>query len=96
MLVVMSIMINSQFYERENFIKTIKYNLRRITKENNLTVNELSIMIDLQFQSLADMESMTLIERYPSLETLRKICVATNTDINEFFKPIPEEEKISK
>lgn len=89
-------MVNSDFYERENFIKTIKYNLRRITRENNLTVNELSIMIDLQFQSLADMESMTLIERYPSLETLRKICVATNTDINEFFKPIPEEEKISK
>ena len=53
-------------------------------------------MIDLQFQSLADMHSMTLLERYPSLETLRRICIATNRDIDEFFKPIPEEEKISK
>lgn len=83
---------NNNFYEKEHFIRTIKYNLRRINKESRLTVNELSIKIDLQFQSLADMESMTLINRYPSLETLRKICIATNTDINEFFKPIPEEE----
>lgn len=86
----------NNFYEKDEFVRTIKYNLRRITKESNLTVNELSIMIDLQFQSLADMESMTLLERYPSLETLRRICIATNRDIDEFFKPIPEEEKISK
>jgi len=86
----------NNFYEKEEFVRTIKYNLRRITKESNLTVNELSIKIDLQFQSLADMESMTLIDRYPSLETLRKICIATNRDIEEFFKPIPKEEKISK
>lgn len=82
----------NNFYEKQEFIKTIKYNLRRITKASGLTVNELSVMIDLQFQSLADMESMTLLERYPSLETLRKICIATNTNINEFFKPIPEED----
>ncbi len=88
-------MSSNDFYEKKEFIRTIKYNLRRITKENHLTVNELSIKIDLQFQSLADMESMTLLDRYPSLETLRRICIATNTDINEFFKPIPEEEKIS-
>lgn len=86
----------NNFYEKDEFVRTIKYNLRRITKESNLTVNELSIMIDLQFQSLADMESMTLLDRYPSLETLRRICIATNRDIDEFFKPIPEEEKISK
>ena len=85
---------NNNFYEKEQFIRTIKYNLRRINKESHLTVNELSLMIDLQFQSLADMESMTLINRYPSLETLRKICIATRTDINEFFKPIPEEENL--
>ena len=86
----------NNFYEKDEFVRTIKYNLRRITKESNLTVNELSIMIDLQFQSLADMESMTLLDGYPSLETLRRICIATNRDIDEFFKPIPEEEKISK
>ena len=86
----------NNFYEKDEFIRTIKYNLRRITKESNLTVNELSLRIDLQFQSVADMESMTLLDRYPSLETLRKICIATNTEITEFFKPIPEEEKISK
>lgn len=61
-----------------------------------MSVNELSEKINLQFQSLADMQSMTLIERYPSLETLRKICVATNTDINEFFKPIPKDQEINK
>jgi len=82
----------NNFYDKEEFIKTIKYNLRRINKESKLTVNELSIKIDLQFQSLADMESMTLLNRYPSLETIRRICIATNTDINEFFKPIPKEE----
>jgi len=87
---------SNNFYEKDEFVRTIKYNLRRITKESNLTVNELSIMIDLQFQSLADMHSMTLLERYPSLETLRRICIATNRDIDEFFKPIPEEEKISE
>lgn len=87
--------MNKNFYEKEEFIKTIKYNLRRINKKSNMTVNELSVKIDLQFQSLADMESMTLLDRYPSLETLRRICIATNSDINEFFKPIPEE-KISK
>lgn len=92
----MSMTKTNNFYEKDEFVRTIKYNLRRITKESNLTVNELSIMIDLQFQSLADMESMTLLERYPSLETLRRICIATNRDIDEFFKPIPEEEKISK
>ena len=85
-------MTENNFYEKEKFIRTIKYNLRRINKESKLTVNELSIKIDLQFQSLADMESMTLLNRYPSLETLRRICIATNTDINEFFKPIPDEE----
>ena len=92
----MSMTKTNNFYEKDEFVRTIKYNLRRITKESNLTVNELSIMIDLQFQSLADMHSMTLLERYPSLETLRRICIATNRDIDEFFKPIPEEEKISK
>ena len=92
----MSMTKTNNFYEKDEFVRTIKYNLRRITKECNLTVNELSIMIDLQFQSLADMHSMTLLERYPSLETLRRICIATNRDIDEFFKPIPEEEKISK
>ena len=86
----MSMTKSNNFYDKKEFIRTLKYNLRRITKESNLTVNELSIKIDLQFQSLADMESMTLLDRYPSLETLRKICIATNTDIDEFFKPIPE------
>ncbi len=85
------LVVNNNLYDRKEFIRTIKYNLRRITKERNLTVNELSVMIDLQFQSLADMESMTLLDRYPSLETLRRICLATNTEITEFFKPIPEE-----
>ena len=82
----------NNLYERNEFIRTIKYNLRRIIKRSNMSVNELSEKINLQFQSLADMQSMTLIERYPSLETLRKICLATNSDINEFFKPIPESE----
>ena len=80
-----------EYYEKENFVKIIKYNLRRVIKEKNISVNDLSLMIDLQFQSVADMLSMTLIERYPSLETLRKICIATQSDIQEFFKPIPEE-----
>lgn len=87
----MSMTKAENFYEKQEFVKTIKYNLRRITKESNLTVNELSILIDLQFQSLADMQSMTLLERYPSIETMRRICIATNKDIEEFFKPIPEE-----
>lgn len=81
----------NDIYEKEEFVKRIKYNLRRIIKEKNISVNDLSIMIDLQFQSVADMLSMTLIERYPSLETLRKICIATQTDIEEFFKQIPNE-----
>lgn len=81
----------NNIYEKEEFVKRIKYNLRRIIKEKNISVNDLSIMIDLQFQSVADMLSMTLIERYPSLETLRKICIATQTDIEEFFKQIPNE-----
>jgi len=82
--------INDISYERDQFITVIKYNLRRINKESNLTVNELSVKIDIQFQSLADMECMSLIDRYPSLETMRKICIATNVSINEFFKPIPQ------
>lgn len=86
----------NNLYEREEFIRTIKYNLRRIIKRSNMSVNELSEKINLQFQSLADMQSMTLIERYPSLETLRKICVVTNTDINEFFKPIPKNQEVTK
>lgn len=86
----------NNLYERNEFIRTIKYNLRRIIKRSNMSVSELSEKINLQFQSLADMQSMTLIERYPSLETLRKICLATNSDINEFFKPIPENDKTNK
>lgn len=86
----------NNLYERNEFIRTIKYNLRRVIKGSNMSVSELSEKINLQFQSLADMQSMTLIERYPSLETLRKICVVTNTDINEFFKPIPKEQENSK
>lgn len=86
----------NNLYERNEFIRTIKYNLRRIIKRSNMSVSELSEKINLQFQSLADMQNMTLIERYPSLETLRKICLATNSDINEFFKPIPENDKTSK
>lgn len=86
----------NNLYERNEFIRTIKYNLRRIIKGSNMSVSELSEKINLQFQSLADMQSMTLIERYPSLETLRKICVVTNTDINEFFKPIPKDQENNK
>ena len=86
----------NNLYERNEFIRTIKYNLRRIIKGSNMSVSELSEKINLQFQSLADMQSMTLIERYPSLETLHKICVVTNTDINEFFKPIPKDQENNK
>ena len=53
-------------------------------------------MLIFPFQAYSDMLTLSLIERYPSLETLRRMCNFFQVNIIEFFKVSEEEKKKKK
>ena len=53
-------------------------------------------MLIFPFQAYSDMLTLSLIERYPSLETLRRMCNFFQVNIIEFFKVSEEEKEYQK
>ena len=80
-------MTNSKYNQKE-FYLLIKKNLRRIHYEKNYSRAKVAESVDISFQAYSDMLTLSLIDRYPSLETLRRLCIFFQVEIDEFFKPI--------
>jgi len=72
-------------YDQKNFYLLIKKNLRRIHYQSGYSREKVAEAVDISFQAYSDMLTLSLIERYPSLETLRKFCNFFEVDILEFF-----------
>ncbi len=79
-------MYENNHYTQKEFYLTLKKNLRRIHENSNYSRAEVAEKIGISFQAYADMLTLSLVERYPSLETLRKFCNFFEVDIIEFFK----------
>ena len=77
-------------YKQKEFYLLIKKNLRRIHYESGYSRAQVAEGIDISFQAHSDMLTLSLIDRYPSLETMRRFCLFFHIEITEFFKPIDE------
>ncbi len=77
-------------YRERNFYYLLKMNLRRIHDNSGFSRAYVAEKMNLSFQAYSDMLTLSLIERYPSLETLRKFCIFFQVEITEFFQPIHE------
>ena len=77
-------------YTQKEFYLLIKKNLRRIHYNSGYSRAQVAEGIDISFQAYSDMLTLSLIERYPSLETMRRFCLFFHVEIIEFFKPINE------
>lgn len=80
-------------YSGSDFYLIIKTNLRRIHYESGKSRQQVAEDVGLSFQAYSDMLTLSLIERYPSLETIRKFCIYFDVDVSEFFRVI-EVEKV--
>jgi len=78
-------MKDKTLYSQKNFYLLIKKNLRKIHYESGYTRDYVAEKTGISFQAYSDMLTLSLIDRYPSLETLRKFCLFFNVGINEFF-----------
>ncbi len=79
-------------YSQRSFYLIIKKNLRRLHYESGFSRAYVAEKVDISFQAYSDMLTLSLIDRYPSLETMRRFCIFFQVDIQEFFKF--EEEKV--
>lgn len=77
-------------YNQKEFYLLIKRNLRRIHYESGYSRAQVAEGVDISFQAYSDMLTLSLIDRYPSLETMRRFCLFFHIEITEFFKPIDE------
>lgn len=77
-------------YKQKEFYLLIKKNLRRIHYESGYSRAQVAEGIDISFQAYSNMLTLSLIDRYPSLETMRRFCLFFHIEITEFFKPIDE------
>lgn len=78
--------MNRKFnYNQKEFYLLIKKNLRRLHAKSGFSREEVAEGVDISFQAYSDMLSLSLIERYPSLETMRRFCIFFKTEINDFF-----------
>ncbi len=77
-------------YNQKEFYLLIKRNLRRIHYESGYSRAQVAEGVDISFQAYSDMLTLSLIDRYPSLETMRRFCLFFQIEIFEFFKPISE------
>ena len=77
-------------YTQKEFYLLIKKNLRRIHYNSGYSRAQVAEGVDISFQAYSDMLTLSLIDRYPSLETMRLFCLFFHVEIIEFFKPINE------
>ena len=77
-------------YTQKEFYLLIKKNLRRLHYASGYSRAEVAEKVDISFQAYSDMLTLSLIDRYPSLETMRRFCLFFQVDIIEFFKPLIE------
>ncbi len=89
-------MNNKDTYKQKNFYLLIKKNLRRLHYNSGYSRDYVAEMVDITFQAYSDMLTLSLLDRYPSLETMRRFCIFFNVDIREFFKLETEEKEIIK
>ena len=82
-------------YSQRSFYLLIKKNLRRIHYQSGYSRDYVAEKINITFQAYSDMLTLSLLDRYPSIETMRKLCVFFKIDIREFFTPIEEKEKVA-
>ena len=77
-------MTNSKYNQKE-FYLLIKKNLRRIHYEKNYSRAKVAESVDISFQAYSDMLTLSLIDRYPSLETLRRLCIFFKLKLMNFL-----------
>mgnify|MGYP005779290343 CR=1 FL=1 len=77
-------------YTQKEFYLLIKKNLRRLHYQSGYSRAYVAEQMDISFQAYSDMLTLSLVDRYPSLETMRRFCLFFQVDISEFFKPINE------
>ena len=82
-------------YSQRKFYLLMKKNLRRLHYQSGFSRDDVAEKIDITFQAYSDMLTLSLLDRYPSLETMRKFCIVFEVDIREFFVTIEEKEKIA-
>ena len=88
--------MNKILYTQKDFYLIIKKNFRRIHYESGYSRAYVAEHVDLSFQAYSDMLTLSLIERYPSLETLRRMCNFFQVNIIEIFKVSEEEKEYQK
>ena len=77
-------------YNQKEFYLLIKKNLRRLHYQSGYSRAYVAEQMDISFQAYSDMLTLSLVDRYPSIETMRRFCLFFQVDISEFFKPINE------
>ena len=77
-------------YTQKEFYLLIKKNLRRLHYASGYSRAYVAEQMDISFQAYSDMLTLSLVDRYPSIETMRRFCLFFQVDISEFFKPINE------
>ena len=77
-------------YNQKEFYLLIKKNLRRLYYQSGYSRAYVAEQMDISFQAYSDMLTLSLVDRYPSIETMRRFCLFFQVDISEFFKPINE------
>ena len=77
-------------YNQKEFYLLIKKNLRRLHYQSGYSRAYVAEQMDISIQAYSDMLTLSLVDRYPSLETMRRFCLFFQVDISEFFKPINE------
>ena len=75
-----------EIYSQRAFYLLIKKNLRRLHYNSGYTRDYVAEKVDITFQAYSDMLTLSLLDRYPSLETMRRFCIFFNVDIKEFFQ----------
>ena len=83
-------------YSQKDFYLLIKKNLRRIHEESGYSRAHVAEQINITFQAHSDMLTLSLLDRYPSIETIRKLCNFFEIQPSEFFQATAEENQLQK
>lgn len=80
-------------YKEKDFYLQVKKNLRNIQNSSGYSRAYVAEQIGITFQAYSDMLSLALVDRYPSLETIRRLCNFFEVEPICFFQ---EENKVIK
>ena len=83
--------MNDIKYSQKYFYLIIKQNLGRLHYESGYSRARVAEEVGISFQAYSDMLTLSLIERYPSLETIRKFCNFFQVDVSSFFTVMNKE-----